>query len=210
MFPPHTPQWGLNIGAPAALLVGVSGDGPPYSTPESAKRKEVCPSEVGALGLPIIQQYASHELVNVRLLDNTIYPRTWTSKSRRYIAVESVVVVLAGLSNLALRWNRKESAMLFRELMSWRLMSKPFHSSATTIRQAPQLINSLNNIALSLRFHLRAGLDKPANTTTADSTARYRLDFDEQDEGRMGLTLKVEGLWMAEPNMLAQRLLAWI
>ena len=59
MFPPHTPQWGLNIGAPAALLVGVSGDGPPYSTPESAKRKEVCPSEVGALGLPIIQQYAS-------------------------------------------------------------------------------------------------------------------------------------------------------
>ena len=53
-------------------MVGVSGDGPPYSTPESAKRKEVCPSEVGALGLPIIQQYASHELVNVRLLDNTI------------------------------------------------------------------------------------------------------------------------------------------
>lgn len=41
-FPPHSPQWGLNIGAPAALLVGVSGDGPPYSTPELAKRKEVC------------------------------------------------------------------------------------------------------------------------------------------------------------------------
>ena len=73
-----------------------------------------------------------------------------------------------------------------------------------------QLVNSLHNTALSLRFHPRAGLDKPANTTTADSTARNRLDFDEQDEGRMGLTLKVEGLWMAEPIMLAQRLVAWI
>ena len=127
MFPPHTPQWGLNIGAPAALLVGVSGDGPPYSTPESAKRKEVCPSEVGALGLPIIQQYASHELVNVRLLDNTIYPRTWTSKSRRYIAVESVVVVLAGSSNLTLRWKRRESAMVpgeFRSYGGWNAASR--------------------------------------------------------------------------------------
>ena len=36
----------------------------------------------------------------------------------RFLAVESAVVVLAGLSNPALRWNRKESAMLFRELMT--------------------------------------------------------------------------------------------
>ena len=64
----------------SCALVGVSGDGPPYSTPELAKRKEICPSEVAALGLPIFQQYASHELVNVRLLDNTIYPRPWASK----------------------------------------------------------------------------------------------------------------------------------
>ena len=50
----RTRHKGLNIGAPAALLVGVSGDGPPYSTPELAKRKEICPSEVGALGLPML------------------------------------------------------------------------------------------------------------------------------------------------------------
>ena len=119
MFPPHTPQWGLNIGAPAALLVGVSGDGPPYSTPESAKRKEVCPSEVGALGLPIIQQYASHELVNVRLLDNTIYPRPWASKYDGPPPPKSVVVVLAGSSNLTLRWKRRESAMVPGEFRSY-------------------------------------------------------------------------------------------
>ena len=45
-------------------------------------------------------------------------PSSCSSKSRRFLAVESAVVVLAGLSNPALRWNRKESAMLFRELMT--------------------------------------------------------------------------------------------
>ena len=93
--------------------------------------------------------------------------------------MKSVVVVLAGSSNLTLRWKRGESAMVpweFRSYGGWNAASRGAQDESFARRQ---LLNSPGTIALSLRFNLRVRLDEPANTTTTDFDCRSPSYFDE-------------------------------